>query len=76
MDASTQAGAEVIRRKVRRASGHLREAAQELAQLVDGVDAVGVLRVHDQATLEAAQELVALNAARHDVIDVVVLRRS
>lgn len=75
MDAASSAAAEVARRRVKRAGGLLREAVRDLAALADGPTAVGVTRVHDQATAEAARELIALGVGRHGAVDVVVLAR-
>jgi hypothetical protein len=75
VDVEQTAAAEVARRKVRRASGLLREAGEALAGLVDGEDTVGVLRAHDEGSRAQAQELVTVGCARYGAVDVVVIAR-
>lgn len=70
-----QAAAEAARRKLKRASGLLRDALHELAAIVDGETALGVLRAHDAQSTQQALELIRLGVARHGAVDVIVLAR-
>lgn len=71
----TRAAAEAARRKVKRAEGLLRDAARDLASLAGDDDVLGVLRVHDAATVDSVRELIELGAGRHGAVDVVVIAR-
>lgn len=71
----TQAAAEAARRKVRRASGLLRDAARDLAAAVDGQTVLGVLHAHDATTIADAEGLIALGVGRYGAVDVIVIAR-
>lgn len=74
MDAHA-AGAESARRRVRRASGLLREAARDLAALTEGLESLGTQHAHDLESINAARDLISLGVARHGAVDVVVIAR-
>jgi hypothetical protein len=76
VDTADRAAVESTLRRVKRASGQLREAARDLSQLADGLDVVGVTHVHDGTSAGNASELIALGLGRHGAVDVVVIARS
>lgn len=75
MDEAVRAAAEAARRRVKRAQGLLREAAHDLAALADGPTVLGVHRVHDAASANAARESIVTCAAQCGAVDVVVIAR-
>jgi hypothetical protein len=70
-----QTAAEAAKRKVKRANGLLREVVGELAALAEGQDTLGVLRVHDDDSRDAAHRLIELGLVQHGAVDVVVIAR-
>jgi hypothetical protein len=67
--------AETARRRVKRASGLLREAVADLAGVVGGEDVLGTLRVHDAQTQEDVAGLIELGIVRYGAVEVVVIAR-
>lgn len=62
------------KRKIKRASGLLRDATRELAAAETG-DAASSILVCDRATEAQARDLIAVTRARHGAADVIVVPR-
>lgn len=72
---STQAACEAARRRVKRATGLLSEAARDLAAATGGQTTLGVVRVHDTQSAIAAHDLIEIGVGRHGAVDVIVVAR-
>lgn len=71
-----QAAAEAANRRIRRATGLLRDASRDLAAaLDDDTPPLGVLNVHDADTADAARDLIAVGVGRYGAVEVLVLPR-
>ncbi len=69
-----QAAAQVAVRRLKRASGLLKEATRDLASVGDTTVA-GTHHVHDAASARAALELIEVGVGRYGAVDVVVIAR-
>jgi len=70
-----QATAESARRRVKRASGLLRDAARDLMAITEGQEALGVHHVHDTESVQGARDLISMGVARYGAVDVIVIAR-
>lgn len=75
MDSSKAARIEAAKRKVKRASGLLRDAARELAAAGEDHTTVGTVHVANSDQARDADSLIAIGLARYGAVDVVVLAR-